>query len=179
MQSKLISIHSRENKFAFCIKFRKKSMTNKLLSSILLFIFPAMLAAQQTSVYTDPEWRFKSGLDLMRKEKYSAAAEEFNKSLNDHLSEASRQDALYYIGFCAAELFHPDAAFLLNDFITKYPQSINVSLAHFQLGRIYYKQRKYRDAAKHLEAVDVAYLKNDEVIEYYFKKDTAILSKGL
>lgn len=170
MQSKLISIHSRENKFAFCIKFRKKSMTNKLLSSILLFIFPAMLAAQQTSVYTDPEWRFKSGLDLMRKEKYSAAAEEFNKSLNDHLSEASRQDALYYIGFCAAELFHPDAAFLLNDFITKYPQSINVSLAHFQLGRIYYKQRKYRDAAKHLEAVDVAYLKNDEVIEYYFKK---------
>lgn len=43
MQSKLISIHSRENKFAFCIKFRKKSMTNKLLSSILLFIFPQCL----------------------------------------------------------------------------------------------------------------------------------------
>ncbi|HOZ83309.1 MAG TPA: tetratricopeptide repeat protein, partial [Bacteroidia bacterium] len=129
-----------------------------------------MSLAQQTNIYTDVEWRYKSALDLLRKEKFSAAREEFTKALEEPISEAARQDAMYYIGLCAAELYHPDAEFLLTDFISKYPQSINVSLAQFQLGRIYYKQRKYRNAITHFEAVDVAYLKNDEVIEYYFKK---------
>ncbi|MEI2760246.1 MAG: tetratricopeptide repeat protein [Bacteroidia bacterium] len=144
-------------------------MVRRSIYLVILF-FPLLSLAQQTNIYTDVEWRYKSALDLLRKEKFSAAREEFTKALEEPISEAARQDAMYYIGLCAAELYHPDAEFLLTDFISKYPQSINVSFAHFQLGRIYYKQRKYRNAITHFEAVDVAYLKNDEVIEYYFKK---------
>jgi TolA-binding protein len=167
------------NNFAAYKIYHFKSMMNKIKHSmlLLLLIFPLCLPAQQTLIYTEPEVKFKSGLDLLRKEKYSAAREAFTESLKEPMSEAARQDALYYIGWCAAELFHPDAEYLLLDFIEKYPQSINVSLAHFQLGRIFYKQRKYRDAITHFEDVDVAYLKNDEVIEYYFKKGYSYFSR--
>lgn len=130
----------------------------------------APVFSQQTNIYTEPEYRYKMACDLFLKEKYSAAKEQFAKALNGDLSDASRQDAMYYIGVSAAELFHPDAEPLLLSFLEKYPQSIKASLAHFQLGRIYYKQKKYRDAIKHFEATDVAYLKNDEATEYYFKK---------
>ena len=138
------------NNFAAYKIYHFKSMMNKIKHSmlLLLLIFPLCLPAQQTLIYTEPEVKFKSGLDLLRKEKYSAAREAFTDSLKEPLS----------------------------DFIEKYPQSINVSLAHFQLGRIFYKQRKYRDAITHFEDVDVAYLKNDEVIEYYFKKGYSYFS---
>ena len=146
----------------------KKIIFKWIMVASAALCLPAM--AQQTTIYTDPEVRYKMAYDLFLKEKYSAAKQEFSMALEQNLSDASRQNAMYFIGVSAAELFHPDAEPLLLSFLEKYPQSIKASLAHFQLGRIYYKQKKYRDAIKHFDDTDVAYLKNDEATEYYFKK---------
>lgn len=153
-------------------------VTRYLYSSLcFLFIF-SFVAAQQTAVYQDAEYHYKLGYELYNKEKYSAAISELDKALaNKDLSEASRQNAEYYKAASASELFHPDAEFMLVNYLEKNPQSIKAPLAHFQLARIYYKQKRYKNAIDQFEQTDVYYLKNDEVTEYYFKTGYGYFAK--
>ncbi len=165
--------------FAHSINISMNRLRKSIFVAIILLgsikIFTA--SAQQTEIYHDAEWNYKLGYDLYLKEKYSAAIDVFNKALLENLSEASRQNAVYYKATSAAELFHPDAEILLLNFIEKYPQSTKAPLAHFQLGKIYFKQKKYKNAADHFEKTDVDYLKNDEVVEYYFKTGYSYFAK--
>lgn len=145
---------------------------------LLLVTGSINLKAQQTAIWHDPEFNYKLAYELFVKEKYSAAKKEFEKALqNPDLPSASRQNAQYYMAVCSAELYHTDGEKILEKFIEENPQSIKTPLAHFQLGRIYFKQKQYAKAIDNFEKADVFYLKNDEVTEYYFKTGYAYFSK--
>jgi len=162
------------------------SMKNKLirplcLLKILLFFFIANSGiAQKTAIYEDSESHFKSGMELFNKEKYSAARKEFEKAVENKsgLSVMAAENASYYKAVCAAELFNPDAEALLIEFINTHPESLKLRLAYFQLGRLYYKLKKYRNATEAFEMADVYYLTNDEITEFYFKSGYGYFVRG-
>ncbi len=147
---------------------------------IELFCFAWPVQAQKTGVYRDPEAHFKSGMELFQKEKFSAARREFERIQEDiaGVSTVTAELAAYYQAVCAAELFHPDAEALLTAFINRHPESTRLRPAYFQLGRLFYKQKRYKNATDAFEKADVYYLTNEEITEYYFKAGYAYFIKG-
>jgi TolA-binding protein len=78
-------------------------------------------------------------------------------------------DANYYYAACAVELFHEDALDLLQKFIQQYPESPKIALAHFHLGKIYFRKKDYENAIRELTSTDIYQLSKDQYIEHSFK----------
>lgn len=146
----------------------------------ILFVFLADYSlCQQTATYTDPDWRYKLGYELFLKEKYSAAAAEFQKYLTEpNQPSINTTNAQYFAAICSVELFHPDAEKKLARFIIEHPENFYAKYAFFQMGRIYYKKKKYKGAIDWFEKTDIATLNNDEIAEYYFKTGYSYYMKG-
>ena len=144
----------------------------KYLVVLYLLVIPFVLNAQKTAVYTDELSSYKDGMDLFDKEKYVAAQNKFNKVIeliNDNQDEISI-NAQYYSAVCALELFNRDAENLLNEFVKQHPESPKVQRVYFQLGKYYYRRKKWDDAVEWYEKVDKFKLSKEELAEYYFKK---------
>jgi TolA-binding protein len=158
----------------------KKALVRYLLSALLLFFAQSDHAfAQQTAAYTDPDRYYKMAMELFNKEKYSAAADEFNRYFNvAGQSDLNKTNAEYFSALCSVELFHPDAEKKLAAFINDHPENVYAKFAYFQMGRIYYKQKKYKGAIDWFEKADIAVLNNDEIAEYYFKLGYSYYMKG-
>lgn len=163
------------------------SMTNKLIRFFFFFFFTVLLSlsleqasAQKTAVYLDVDAHYKKGLELFNKEKFSAARIEFELAIDKPtgVSKIFLEQAAYYRAVCATELFHGDAEALLVNFIKENPESLKLRLAYFQLARLYYKQKKYKNATDAFEKADVYYLNNNEITEFYFKTGYGYFVKG-
>jgi TolA-binding protein len=74
------------------------------------------------------------------------------------------------MGVCAACLLNEDAAFLLKDFIRRYPAHSLVPEAYFYAGRYYFDKRQYKKVLECFEPLDARYVKKEDVAEYKFKK---------
>ncbi|MFI5219335.1 MAG: tetratricopeptide repeat protein [Bacteroidia bacterium] len=153
------------------------------IKSFFLFIFLIGVAvpvfSQQTAVYTDPDWNYKSSVELFNKEKYSAAAQEFEKYIAESdIHSLNHINAEYFLSICAVELFHPDAEKKLASFIENHPENMYAKYSYFQMGRIYYKQKKYKGAIEWFEKTDISTLNNEEIAEYYFKLGYSYYIKG-
>lgn len=145
-------------------------MRNLSIILISLIVFLRTANAQQTEFYHEPDRVYKEALELLVKEKYSAARQAFEKFLLEtDGTKSNRINACFYKAVSAYELFHPDAAVLFSNYIDEYPEGLKTGLAHFYLGRINYREKKYRNAIPHFEKTDIYYLNNDEIAEYYFK----------
>ena len=158
----------------------KKIFLKYFLSAIFFLMATVKYSySQQTTTYTDPDRHYKMGVELFNKEKFSAAAEEFNNYFKGPgTSSLNKTNAEYFSAICAVELFHPDAEKKLSAFINDHPENIYAKYAYFQMGRIYYKQKKYKDAIVWFEKADISTLKNEEIAEYYFKLGYSYYVKG-
>src|SRR5690606_32114771 len=83
---------------------------------------------------------YQSGLELLEKEKYIAAAQQFkmveqfrNKPSTQQLSNAElstiKENSKFYAAVCAIELGNDDAEALFQELITEYPCSPNTKSA--------------------------------------------------
>ena len=148
-------------------------MKKTLFALLILFCCSSLNVSysQKNSIYNDPEAGYRKGLELFDKEKYNAAREFFNKTIEtvtDVQSEI-RISSEYYAAICAVELYHNDAEYKLLKFINSHPENSKVKLAYFQLGKLQYRQKKYSEAVKIFETIDIYDLNEDELTEYYFK----------
>lgn len=111
-------------------------------------------------------------MELYDKEKFSAAQEKFTQVLKvtDEKKSEVAVNSKYYHAICGLELFNINAENLLIEFIYAYPESPKVKLAYFHLGRYKFRKKKYDEAIKWFEKIDIYDLTNDELAEYYFKK---------
>lgn len=143
-----------------------------LLPLLLVTFFSTLLPAQQTASHYDPERSYRLAWELFRKEKYSAAREQFDAFLRDpgEASQEAISNARYYKALCAGELFHPEASNEIREFVEKDPVSLKSELANFHAGKIFYRSHKYRKAVNYFEGSDISYLSNEEISEYWFKK---------
>ena len=138
----------------------------KKSSFVLFLLFSAyiqLLSGQINIIYSDPYKNYELGLELFNKEKYNAAEEMFINvtSLSTDKESEIYINAQYYTAICAVELYHKNAEFLLKYFMDSYPQNSKVKMAVFQLGKLQYRQKKYDDAIKTFEPVDIYDLTSD------------------
>ena len=143
---------------------------NTYLFLLLIVLAPAALS-QEAMDFNGETQAYQKAVELYDKEKYAAAQEQFEMAL-EQLGESERglkANARYYIAICAMELFHEDAEYLLNRFISEYPENARVNTAYFQMGKYQYRQENYHKAVHWFDEVKDDKLSGEQRGEYYFK----------
>ncbi len=149
-----------------------------LLIYILSF-FANLVFAQQTMLYDNPKAEYEKAYDLFLKEKYSPAQMHFDNIFHaEDKNTVVAQNAQYYAAICAFELFNRDAEQRLLAFVNTYPESSKKNRAYFVLGKLYYRDKHYRDALKAFQNADTYHLSDEETDEYHFKIGYSYFKRG-
>lgn len=125
--------------------------------------FPAVLfsllsitsLAQDALLQQKASRLYKTGVEMMAQNQFSAARENFSEylSLNPATSN-EKQDAEYYRAICSLNLYHIDAEKQLQDFINNNPSSAKASLAYADLATFFYNEKNYKKAATYFAKTD-------------------------
>jgi TolA-binding protein len=159
-------------------------MTKHKYFAFLLPIFFVLTARAQQNPSFQVYRTYHSAIDLLSKEKYVAAAEQFRLVETSRLktstqpkfeSEISllKENSQYYEAVCALELGNDDAESMFLRFIKEHPENPLTKLAYFQIGRSYSKQEKYTEALIWFDKVKADQLNGSENTEYKFRKGYA------
>jgi TolA-binding protein len=157
-----------------------KGLTGSLIFTFLLG-FVLHSAAQKTASYTDPDARFKQGIELFEKMEFASAQVCFIQASQNRADKHSllNSEADYYSALCAMELFHKDAEYLLKKFVHDHPESPRVRTVYFNLGKYNYRKKSYKDAIDWFNQVEVYDLNEEEKAEFYFKRGYSYLEKEM
>ena len=152
----------------------------KRLSLILLLLIGFTAHSQWTDKYSSDHENFYRAEELFEKAKFSAAQEEFRVYMKEHHSPNHPYfvKARYYEARCALNLYNQDAEKLLLGFLADYPESIYRQQIYFELGRYYYRKKKYDKAIEWFTQVEVFELSEDTKPEYFFKLGYAHFRKN-
>lgn len=143
----------------------------QLFHLILICHVSYMVGAQETTTYTHPDKLFRKGLELFEKANYVSAQQHFIMAAQafDPKEVHQRGEAEFYNALCAIELFNQDAEYLIRSFINNYPDNQKVNLAFFELGKLRYREKKYRDAIYWLNQANRSAFSKEQRAELLFK----------
>ncbi|RYY35822.1 MAG: tetratricopeptide repeat protein [Sphingobacteriaceae bacterium] len=151
-------------------------------------LFTAQVQAQQNpSVHIYKTYH--TGLDLLDKGKYVAAAEQFRLVETTPVKTSTQakfetelsllqENAAYYEAVCALESGSEDAESLFQKFIKEHPENPLAKMAFFQVGKSYFKQGKYAEALEWFNKVEAGELTGGDNTEYKFRKGYAYFATG-
>jgi TolA-binding protein len=136
---------------------------NTFVIKLLLLACLIHSARAQQTVWFDTNQHYKLGIELLDKQKYVAAAEQFScvqKSTDktsiildrQHLS-LLQENAQYYQAYCALKLGNQNAESLFLEFIKEHPYNIHVPMTYYWLGSSYFEQKNYPKAIQWFEKV--------------------------
>ena len=154
--------------------FKRYTLLSVFLVSSIFHVF-----SQQTAWF-ELNRSYKSGLELLDKRKFVAAAEQFNRVENSNLRPSTeplngkelsllKENAQYYFAVCALELGNQDSESLFLKFISEHPASPNTKMAYYQVGRSYFDQKNYIKTIEWFKKIDQNSLTTKENTEYRFK----------
>lgn len=149
---------------------------NKKLNIILGFltvIFVINSANSQNTVFNDSEnLIIRQALNLYEEGNYGSALELFDKYMkeSDDHTDVTFEDAAYYSTVCAVELKLKDDLARVKSFVALYPSSAWIPSINFQMGNIYFQDKKYSEALEIYGLVSPSKLDNNDRNEYYYKK---------
>jgi len=138
---------------------------------LLLVLLAAEGFAQQSALNRDEDEQLRKAMELYDKQQYSASQhyyQSYAANQNDHSER--KKIAEYYAALCAVELFNRDAEVLLTQFIYRHPESTLVKQAWFQLGKYFFRERKYSKAEEWFAKVEPEVLSEEEQEEFHFKR---------
>lgn len=154
--------------------FKLSSMSKYLFSIVSLCIMglaPQLLIGQQSVYHSHADMHFRKGIELLEKGNYTSAQQQFLDvsrvagSQELHLAG----EAAFYVALCAIELFNDDAEYLIRSFINDYPDNQKVNQAFFELGKLRYRQKNYKDAIYWLQQANRNALDSEQKAELLFK----------
>lgn len=148
---------------------------------ILFIVFTFLAVKGQSSIYNDsPDAQYRLGIELLEKRQYGAAQEYFQYvySHTDEQQYDMKANAYFYQGLCAAKLNNNNAAFLLKDFIRKYPIHSYVPRAYFEVSKFYFYKKQYKKALENFKEINERKIEQSDLAEYFFKKGYAYLVNG-
>lgn len=155
-------------------------MLRKYIFKTLLFVSVASPALAQNTAWFELNQSYKSGVELLEKGKFAAAAGQFSQ-VEKFLPASSvsveatpemslmKENAQFYLALCALELGNDDAESLFLKFIAQHPVNNNTKLAFYQVGRSYFAQKNYAKVVEWLTKLDRNSLSGRESAEYRFK----------
>jgi TolA-binding protein len=146
--------------------------TTLSVTLIIILCFLGFNALAQESVsQTHPDKYFRSGIELFEKGNYVSAQQHFQQAVK-HSNQNElhiRGEAEFYNALCAIELFNNDAEFLIRSFINNYPDNQKVNTAFFELAKLRYRERKFKDAIYWFGQTNRNGLDTDQRAELLFK----------
>ena len=148
---------------------------NKNFRIIAIVLVTSLLAiqlnAQKTAIHQSPESIYRTGVELVQKEKYVAAQRSFEDVIEMIPENGNEYKAMsyFYRAFCAASLMHRNTEQLFNDYFTLYPQHVSNPLARFYLARYYFQTKAFKKCLTQLTQLDYPDLKEDQKIEYNYR----------
>ncbi len=133
--------------------------------------FGAILTGQQTDYHTNPDSRYRHGLELYINGKYSAAQVFFDNYLIENAHENFDQvsNSEFYSAMCAVKLFNNDAEYRVLNFLARNPENPLRNEALFNLANYFYQRKSTSNALKYYEQVDKTLLNREDLAEFYFK----------
>lgn len=142
----------------------------RLLFVLAVLLCPLGTLNAQTSMYhTEPDALFRKGVDLVNKAEYAAARETFENYLRQGDNQLKKTEAEYYRAFAALSLFHQDGEKLVEKFISDHPSHPKASVAYYELGDFYYKQKEYSRAIEYLTKANFQALAPDQRLNLLFE----------
>lgn len=124
--------------------------------------------SQNTLSYTSKDKNFRKGLELLDREKYSAASHFFEKYLENNPDRLLAVEASYYIAFCSMYLENNQAEKYIGKFIADYPTHPKSVTAYYDAGMFYFKKGDYKQTIANLEQVDIGQLTADQQSDVIF-----------
>lgn len=143
----------------------------RILALSLMGLIALHTAAQESVNHTHPDKYFSKGIELFEKGNYVSAQKHFQ--LASQYSEPNelhiRGEAEFYYALCAIELFNQDAESLIRSFINNYPDNQKVNRAFFELGKLRYREQKFKDAIYWFGQTNKNGLDTEQKAELLFK----------
>ncbi|HIP37094.1 MAG TPA: tetratricopeptide repeat protein [Crocinitomix sp.] len=137
----------------------------------IFFVLPFLGTAQESEKYTTEYANYYRAEELFEKQKYSASQKEYELFF-EQMTDVNHPfyiKAKYYYALNALYLYQYEAEKLLLTYITDYPETIYKENIYFQLGRHYYRKRKYKKAVEWFTKMEKYNLSEEEKNEYNFK----------
>ena len=150
----------------------------KFLISLAVFLLlpgAQVVFSQKSEIYTWSGSNFIKGMELYEKEKYGAAKNFFEKSLEgmEYGKSELKTEAQYYQALCSIELQNLDAEYLVYQFAMENPESPLINRAYFSLANYMYIKKDWPKTITYFNKVDRFFLDREELSEYYFQKGFA------
>ena len=144
-----------------------------LPSIVFTFILLVVNLQAQQTVYNDIEnVTYREAISLFNQQNYGSAIATFDKYMNEENNNKSAfyENAAYYSTVCAVELGTKDAINRVQRFAADFPSSAWLPAINFELGNIYYKDKKYSKALEIYGKISASKLDAIKRTEYYYKK---------
>ncbi len=145
----------------------------KKIIGVVVFIHYSLFTihcfAQETQTFSDNFSSFNKGVELMEHQQYKAAQNEFNQVLQqfpyfgDNRFQHIHTEAQFFAALCAIELDESQGEKMMQDFLQNFPTTTRNNDAKYELGKLNFKQKKYKDVIAYLENVDHSELKQEEI----------------
>lgn len=135
-------------------------------------LLPVNMVAQQT-VYSDPtNVTYREAMRLFNGQNYGSAISMFDKYMIEEKNKKSAycEDAAYYSAVCAVELGTKDAVARVQRFASDFPASAWIPAINFEMGNIYYKDKKYSKALEAYNSLKLSKIDAAQRSEYLYKK---------
>lgn len=126
---------------------------------------------QVTQINKTEERLYRQGLELYEKGKYASAHHVFEQYLEQagEKNTMLKGNAEYYKAMCGINLENKDAERDVRNFVMHFPENQKVNSACFELGKLYFGEKSYKDAITWFEKVEKDALGFNDRCEYYFK----------
>lgn len=149
-----------------------KILKSSLLTIVFLTGFLTWTTAQRTENFKTPQYEFKTAMDLFSNEKFGSAQQYFKQvyEKTTDMQQDLHTNSYFYMGVCAEKLDNPDAAYLLQGFIDRYPVHSYVPEARYYLGRHYFSRKQWKKVIAQYELIYENEIQPENVAEYQFKK---------
>ncbi len=117
--------------------------------------------------------------DAFNKEQYALAMKNFGDFMELEADVKSERyvAAAYHEALCALNLYHRDAEYRIDAFITAYPESPYVQKALWAIADHHYKRRHYKKSATAFDQVDLRQLTVDKQRELRFKRGHSLFER--
>lgn len=151
-----------------------------LVFCLLFFGATMSSTAQGTEAYNPRNKLLKDAMDLFARENYGSAVilfEQAKSEINDPASLFYEQ-AAYYSTLCAIRLGDQEALRQVEQFAGSYPESAWLPSIQFELGKLYFDKRRYREALKAFNNARPGQMDATQQAEYYYKRGYALMNLG-
>ena len=152
---------------------------NKLpfLLTIFFLLLVSGLQAQQYLADIEPIHFYQRGMDLLDKQKFTAAREAFEQYLDVSEDGERAVEAEYFIAYAALRLYNADGEARLAEFVEEHSSHPKAIRANYELGNFYFKDENYDKAITYFEKTDTRNLTREEQNTRNFKLAYAYFSQ--